>query len=679
MAPDLLEHLEGTLPASDPSSVRRRRVLPTYDAEGHREVPPAAACPDASSDSPGASHSPDATYASGASHSPDASDASDASVPPESAHLAARRERTRLLREIEAVAQAQPDDALASWLDGLDPSTVPVEILVEAVAASARLEAAAHARTLSLAAALARRPEMEPAWNDDVGPLPRHRSVAADELAMRLGVSRVVANRLVREGQVLDLVLPATGAALASGDLDAAKVSVLVQRLGDLDLRVAEAVEDLVLPEAPERSTAQVRLDVERALREVDPEGAAARHERARTGRRVSRPRPEPDGMASLWLLLAAEDASRVDGVLEHTARAARVHGDPRTLDQLRADGLRDLVVGDVPAPFPRATVEDPGTRHAALADDEDGDGQDDNREHDENHEQDDGRSRADGSGSVDGRSRADGSGSVDGRSSADGSGSVDGSGSADESVDVSAAVVSPADVPAEQRMPDVPQVVGGCACGGRGAGRPGDQIRVTVAASTLLGLDDRPGELAGYGAIDAVTARALAAGGTWRRIVTDPLSGAVLDVGRTRYRPPAALDEHVRIRDRHCAAPGCTVSAVDADLDHTVEFRGDRLPTHRRDMPDGPASARASATATGGAPPLGTTSDANLGVLCRRHHRLKTDGGFRLRQLRPGVYEWVTPAGHRYLTRPGGDAVVDVSGSPPSPVDTLAELPPPF
>ena len=35
----------------------------------------------------------------------------------------------------------------------------------------------------------------------------------------------------------------------------------------------------------------------------------------------------------------------------------------------------------------------------------------------------------------------------------------------------------------------------------------------------------------------DAV-ARALAAGGTWRHLVTDPLSGAVIDVGRTRYRP---------------------------------------------------------------------------------------------------------------------------------------------
>lgn len=581
MAPDLQEHHDEMLPTSVSSSVRQGRVLPTYDTGEDRRDRPVV----------------------------HASDASDTSVPPEPDPLAARRARTRLLGEIEAVAQAEPDQALAAWLDDLDPSTVPVEILVEAVAASARLEAAAHARTLSLAAALARRPEMEPAWNDDVGPLPRHRSVAADELSMRLGVSRVVANRLVREGQVLDLVLPATGAALAAGDLDAAKVSVLVQRLGDLDLPVAEAVEDLVLPEAPERSTAQVRLDVERALREVDPDGASARHELARTGRRVSRPRPEPDGMASMWLVLAAEDATRVDGVLEHTARAARVHGDPRTLEQLRADGLRDLVVGDVPAPDSQDSVLPDGDGTAAWGDAE--------------------------------RVRPGSSGATSAQGSA----------------------------------PGAPRATGSCACGERGAGRAGAQIRVTVAASTLLGLDDRPGELAGYGPLDAVTARALAAGGTWRRIVTDPLSGAVLDVGRTRYRPPAALDEHVRTRDRHCAAPGCTVSAADADLDHTLEFHS---------VPSGAGRTPASdVTALGerarGAQPLGTTSDGNLGVLCRRHHRLKTDGGFRLRQLRPGVYEWVTPAGHRYLTRPGGDAMVDVSASPPSQVDALAELPPPF
>ncbi|WP_309343985.1 DUF222 domain-containing protein, partial [Actinomyces oris] len=51
--------------------------------------------------------------------------------------------------------------------------------------------------------------------------------------------------------------------------------------------------------------------------------------------------------------------------------------------------------------------------------------------------------------------------------------------------------------------------------------------------------------------AVPALTAWALAAGGTWRRLVTDPASGVVIDVGRSRYRPPAGLADLVRARDR--------------------------------------------------------------------------------------------------------------------------------
>ena len=65
--------------------------------------------------------------------------------------------------------------------------------------------------------------------------------------------------------------------------------------------------------------------------------------------------------------------------------------------------------------------------------------------------------------------------------------------------------------------------------------------IQVTVAASTLLGLDDQPGELAGHGPIPANLARHLAADptGTWRRLLTDPATGHLLDYAHTTYRPP--------------------------------------------------------------------------------------------------------------------------------------------
>ncbi|MET0433762.1 MAG: HNH endonuclease signature motif containing protein, partial [Cellulomonas sp.] len=106
------------------------------------------------------------------------------------------------------------------------------------------------------------------------------------------------------------------------------------------------------------------------------------------------------------------------------------------------------------------------------------------------------------------------------------------------------------------------------------------------------------------------------------------------------------------RTRDKTCAAPGCRVPACGCELDHTQEF-------HPR--PGGDPDA-----------PLGRTDADNLGPVCHRHHRLKTDGGFRLRQISPGLFEWLTPTGRRYLTRPGTGQTHDATADP-------YDAPPPF
>lgn len=152
--------------------------------------------------------------------------------------------------------------------------------------------------------------------------------------------------------------------------------------------------------------------------------------------------------------------------------------------------------------------------------------------------------------------------------------------------------------------------------------------VRVLVPLSTLLGSSEEPGELAGYGPIDPDTARSLARGGTWRRLVTDPASGTVLDVGRSRYEPPAELAELVRQRDRTCVSPTCDTSAWSCELDHTEAFRPDEV--------EG-----------------GSTSAGNLGPLSKGCHLLKTHAGFELEQPSPGEFLWTTPTGHRYARDP--------------------------
>jgi hypothetical protein len=73
---------------------------------------------------------------------------------------------------------------------------------------------------------------------------------------------------------------------------------------------------------------------------------------------------------------------------------------------------------------------------------------------------------------------------------------------------------------------------------------RPGDQhrrrphIEVLIPITTLLGMDDDPCELTGYGPIPATMARHIATNGTWRRLLTDPVNGTVLEASTTHHDP---------------------------------------------------------------------------------------------------------------------------------------------
>ena len=57
--------------------------------------------------------------------------------------------------------------------------------------------------------------------------------------------------------------------------------------------------------------------------------------------------------------------------------------------------------------------------------------------------------------------------------------------------------------------------------------------MNVTVPFATLLRIGDEPGILHGYGLIHPEVARRIAAEATWRRVLTDPATGAVLDYGQ--------------------------------------------------------------------------------------------------------------------------------------------------
>lgn len=487
------------------------------------------------------------------------------------------------------LARRSVDPQLYTLLTRMDFETADDDALVEAAAAAERLESAAHALKLQAAAALSHREAMNPAalaHSDHT-----RRDVAGDELAVRLRITTRAGADLVRRGRALEGVLLATGQALAAGVIDAARARVIIDGLDHVPPEVAATVEDQVLGRAPQRTVAQLRADVAKALIAVDAEAAADRSRYRATQRRISRPRAHPDGIASMRIEGPAADVLALDVALQAAARAAKAAGDERTIDQLRFDALA-------------------GVAHHALA-----------------------------TGHLTTAPRTSQASVQEPTSTGD--------------IDLPLATAHghrPSiliTLPLDQLLP---ATTGGCP--------PGTPPRPTAAGSTpaagtapLAGAtagappgspatDDAtwppplPGQrlhpdhvplLDGYGPIDPATARALAAGGTWRRVVTDPLTGAVLDVGHTRYRPTQAMADHILARDRTCARPGCTHRATECQLDHTQEWN------HHRPQRGG------------------RTAVTNLAPLCGRDHQVKTHGDFHLTQTGPGTFEWATPTGHRY------------------------------
>jgi hypothetical protein len=143
----------------------------------------------------------------------------------------------------------------------------------------------------------------------------------------------------------------------------------------------------------------------------------------------------------------------------------------------------------------------------------------------------------------------------------------------------------------------------------------------VTLApVGTLAGLDDNPAELVGFGPIPADVGRALAADAHWRRVLTDPATGTVLDLGHRRI-PTPALARLVRHQHSRCVFPGCGMPATNTDIDHTI-----------------PHTQK------------GRTALDNLGLLCRKHHRAK-HRGWQLTQPKPGIFEWTSPTRNTYTT----------------------------
>ena len=196
--------------------------------------------------------------------------------------------------------------------------------------------------------------------------------------------------------------------------------------------------------------------------------------------------------------------------------------------------------------------------------------------------------------------------------------------------------------------------------------------VNLTMPASAFLGLTDNPGEVAGYGPVDAGTSRELArrlapagAATKWCLTLVNDKGQAVghgcaragpppdtgppgtgppggvsdqlawlagikitpiarVSCGHEReasgYRPPESLRHLIKIRSPRCGEPGCRTPAHRCDDDHTI-------PYHLG----------------------GKTCECNLHPLCRHSHRTKQAPGWHVSQPEPGVLVWTLPSGRVY------------------------------
>ena len=169
--------------------------------------------------------------------------------------------------------------------------------------------------------------------------------------------------------------------------------------------------------------------------------------------------------------------------------------------------------------------------------------------------------------------------------------------------------------------------------------------VVVTVPALALLDNEradaSDPAVVEGVGPIPIETARQLCGGAVgWMRVLTHPETGAVLSVGRKRYRPPASMRRLVRWRADRCMAPGCGMPASRCQIDHNVAWEHG-----------------------------GHTAVWNHAPFCQGHHTVKHHGGWTIRQLEGGAVEWTSPTGRRYIVQP----------ERPMPVFRVQHGPPPF
>jgi len=158
-------------------------------------------------------------------------------------------------------------------------------------------------------------------------------------------------------------------------------------------------------------------------------------------------------------------------------------------------------------------------------------------------------------------------------------------------------------------------------------------RLSITIPALEMLADPSRAlADLEGVGPIPAGLALQLAKDApSFQRVLTDPWTGAVIDVERKNYRPSQGLKDLLRHRDVHCCFPGCRRSADRSEMDHIDDW------------------------GHGGA-----TDRENMHLLCKQHQMFKHALGWKIHARPDGTRSWLTPNGLHVIVTPESVDVVE-------------------
>jgi hypothetical protein len=180
----------------------------------------------------------------------------------------------------------------------------------------------------------------------------RQRALRA-EVACALRIPERTAENLLANSRILARDLPATLRALGAGEISYRHAEMIVDQTAGLEPDARASLERAALPFARNLTAAKFERKL-RSLRELaNPESMVERKEHAVVNREVVFS-PARDGMAWLSAYLPAADAlaayNRLTAIARELRGTAHTAEEERTLPQLRADVLRDLLLDGEPA-----------------------------------------------------------------------------------------------------------------------------------------------------------------------------------------------------------------------------------------------------------------------------------------------------------------------------------------